>query len=283
MNIKRLQSLAVLVLMLGTLSVQAASVIQLEIESSKNGEPAARNTNIITIDDNKVRLDYPGAETQKTATTPYLLTLNAGEDWILANTKDNKFYCAKVDMNEFFRELGDIMWNMDNLTNPKFSDMKVELLVEEPGPEVLGYATTHLRFQTTARIKATVVFKKYEYGMVKTDDIWYAKDREIHPAKKRWIEALTHSGYEPIDQLSSELRSKIPGSILKQDSVVKTTDYKKDKVDSYEQKVRVISVKEVKSSEVAAGTFNKPDCKKISKSQTKDAAKALFTEGKFTL
>jgi hypothetical protein len=30
--------------------------------------------------------------------------------------------------------------------------------------------------------------------MKKVDDIWYTKEREVHPAKQRWIEALTHSG-----------------------------------------------------------------------------------------
>ena len=282
MCIKRRGNIAVLVFMLATLPAQAASVIQLEIESSKNGEAIPTNTNIITIDGDKIRFDYLGAEKEKTATTPYLLSLNAGKDWILGDNKGDKFYCAKVDMNDFFRELGDVMWNMGSLANAEFSDTKVELLVEEPGPEISGYATTHLRFQTTARAKANIIVKKFEYGMTKVDDIWYTKDLEVHPAKKRWIEAITHSGYEQVDELSSELRSKIPGHVLKQNSVVKTTDLKKDKVDTYEQKISVVSVKELKSSEVAEGAFSLPKCKNISNSQIKDAAKKMFTEGRVT-
>jgi hypothetical protein len=265
------------------LPAHAASVVYLEIESSKNGESKGTNTNIITIDEKKFRLDYLDTENKKTKTTPFLSTLNDGKDWVLADQKDNKFYCARIDMNDFFRDLGDIMWNMNSLANPKFSETKVELLAEEPGPEMSGYATTHLRFQTTARINARVLLKKFEYGMTKTDDIWYTKEREIHPARKRWIEALTHSGYDQIDQLSSELRSKIPGAILKQDSIVKITDYKKDKVDTYERKVRVVSVKELKSSELPEDTFTSPKCDDLSDNQINDMAKSIFKEGRLTL
>lgn len=204
MDIKRRECFVALILMISVLQAHAASVINIEIEASKNDEASVTNTNIITIDDKKVRLDYLGAETAKTETTPFLLTLNAGKNWIMGDQQDNEFYCAKVDMKDFFNDLGDIVSNIDTFTNPRFSDMKVELLVEEPGPEMLGYTSTHLRIQTTAKVKASILFKKFEYGITKIDDIWYTKAREVHPAKKRWIEALTHSGYEQLDQDPSD-------------------------------------------------------------------------------
>jgi hypothetical protein len=283
MFIKQRESIAGLVLLIGALQVHAASVINIETESSENGESKGTQTQIVTIDDKKVRLDYLGAESQKSSTTPYLLTLNAGKSWILGDQRDGQFYCAKVDMKGFFRDIGKIVSRIDTLANPKFSDMKVELLVDEPGPEILGYATTHIRIQTTAKLKASVMMKKFEYGMNKVDDIWYTKDREVHPAKQRWIEALTHSGYEQLDQLSSGLRSKVGGPILIHNTEMEVTNYRENKVETYGKKVRVVSIKELESSEVPVGTFTKPDCKKIDKNQTKDAAKSMFKEGKLTL
>lgn len=272
-----------LVFTLAALQVFAAEVATIEMQSGENDEAVVTRTNIVTIDDKRVRIDYLGGKSKKTSTTPYLLTLNAGKDWILGDQKDNQFYCAKVDMKEFFGDLGDIISRIDTFTNPKFSDTKVELLVDEPGPEILGYATRHLRIQTTAKVRASVLTKKFEYGMIKVDDVWYTNDREVHPAKQRWIETLTHSGYEQLDQLSSGFRSKITGPILKQNTVLETTDYKKNEVDEYIENVRVVSLKELKSSEIPDGTFSKPDCKKIDKGQTKDAAESMFKEGKLTL
>ena len=233
MFIKHSESLVGLVLMTGALQVHAASVVNIETESSENGESKGTQAQIITIDDKKVRLDYLGSESEKSATTPYLLTLNAGKNWILGDQRDGQFYCAKVDMKDFFRYLGKIVSRIDTLANPEFSDMKVELLVEEPGPEMLGYSTMHVRIKTTAKVRASVLTKKFEYGMNKVDDIWYTKEREVHPAKQRWIEALTHSGYEQLDQLSSGLRSKVGGPILLHNSVVEVTNYKENKVETH--------------------------------------------------
>ena len=272
-----------LVFMLAALPGYSAEVATIEMQSGKNDEAIVTRTNIITMDGKRVRIDYLGFETKKTAVTPYLLTLNAGKDWVLGDQEDNQFYCAKIDMKDFFRDLGDIVSSIDKYTNPKFSDMKVELLVDEPGPEILGYATRHLRIQTTAKVKASVMFKKFVYGMTKVDDVWYTNDREVHPAKKRWIKALTHSGYEQLDQLSSGFRSKIKGPILKQNTVMETTDYKKNKVDKYIENVRAVSLKDLNLSEIPEGTFSKLDCKKIDKGQTKDAAKSMFKEGKLKL
>ena len=283
MNIKKFSGFTALAFIMGILPAHSASIVYLEVESSKNGEPRDTNTNIITVDENKFRLDYLDSGNESTEQTPFLLTLNDGKDWVLADQKDNMFYCTRIGINDFFRDLGDIMWNMDSLANATISESKLELLLEEPGPEISGYDTIHLRFRTTARVNARVLFKKFEYGMTKTDDIWYTQEREIHPARKRWIEALTHSGYEQIDELSSALRSKIPGALLKQMSVVTITDYKKGKVDTYERNVRVASIKELESSEVPEDTFTSPDCNDISDSQLHDAAKAIFKEDRLSL
>jgi hypothetical protein len=70
MFIKQRESLVALVLLIGALQVHAASVVNIETESSENGESKGTQTQIVTIDNKKVRLDYVGAESEKSATTP---------------------------------------------------------------------------------------------------------------------------------------------------------------------------------------------------------------------
>lgn len=275
--------LASFIVMFVALQSQAADVVTIETQSSKNNGKVVTSTNILTIDDEKMRIDYLGSNSEKTATTPYLLTLDGGKDWVLGDLVDNEFYCAKVDMDDFFSYLGDLLSRIDAFTNPKFFDTKVEVLLDEAGPEILGFKTRHLRIQTTAKVKAFLLVKKFEFGMVKVDDVWYTNDREVHPAKQRWIEALTHSGYEKLDMLSRGFRSKISGPILKQNTVLETTNYKKNEVEKYTQNFRAVSHKELESSDIPSDTFSKPDCKKINKGQTKDAASSMFKEGKHKL
>jgi len=261
----------------------AAEVATIEMQSAKNDGAPVTRTNVITIDDKRVRIDYLGVESKKTAVTPYLLTLNAGKDWVFGDLKDNQFYCAKMDMKDFFHDLGDIISRIDKYTDPEFFDTKVELLVKEAGPEILGYSTTHLRIKTTAKFSASFMHKKFKYGITKVGDIWYTNDRQVHPAKQRWVEALTHTGYEQLDQLSSGFRSKITGPILKQNTVMEITNYKENKVDKYIENMRAVSLKVVASSEIPEATFDKPDCKKINKKQTRKAASSMFKEGKLKL
>jgi len=282
MSIKRSIIFSSLFFLTYALQVHAASLINLEVEVSKN-DKTSKNKNVITLDGKKVRVDYLGSEPEKTETTPYLLTLNAGKSWIIGNQDEGEFYCAKVDMKDLFRDLGDIISRIDSFTNAKFTDDKVEVILQETGPEILGYATTHVRIKTTANIKASILVKRFKFNLNKIDDVWYAKGHAIHPAKKRWIEALTHSGYENLDKLSSNVRENINGSILKQESVMKITNLKKNVVDTYARKLRVVSIQELDSSAVAKGTFVKPKCKKIKKSQTKGVAKSMFKEGKLAL
>lgn len=282
MNTKLHPVLVSLLLMMCSLPVIAAQVIKLEVEAAKN-DSSSKNINIITIDDKKVRVDYLGTETEKTDTTPYLLTLNAGKSWTLGNRDKDEFYCADVDMDDLFQDIGDILSRVDSFTNAEFSNNKVTILLQEPGPKISGYATTHIRLQTIANIKASILLKKFGFTLNKVDDIWYAKDREIHEVKKRWIEALTNSGYEVLDQLSRELHGNILGPILKQESVMQITNTEKNQVDTYTRKLHVASAQELKSSELPEEVFAQPRCKKIKKSQTRNAAKAMFKEGKLTL
>ncbi|MFW2372045.1 MAG: hypothetical protein ACN4GM_02920 [Gammaproteobacteria bacterium] len=282
MNTKPHMSLLILLLLMCTMPVNAAQVIKLEVEIGKN-DSSSKNTNIITVDDKKVRVDYLGTETEKTDTTPYLLTLNAGKSWVIGNRDKDEFYCADVNMDDFFRDIGDIVARVDSFTNAQFSNNKVAVLLQQPGPEISGYATTHIRLQTTANIKASILLKKFGFTLKKVDDIWYAKNMEMHEVKKRWIEALTNSGYEVLDQLSRELRGNITGPILKQKTVMQITNTEKNQIDTYIRKLRVLSVQDLKSSEVSEKVFAQPRCKKIKKSQTKNAAKTMFKEGKLTL
>lgn len=282
MNTKLHKCLVCFFLFICTMQVNGAEVINLEVEVGKN-DTSSKNTNIITIDEKKVRVDYLGTESQKTDTTPYLLTLNNGKSWIMGNQDDDEFYCADVKMEDFFRDVGDIVSRLDSFANAEITNDKVELILQEKGPEILGHATTHIRLQTTANLKASVLFKKFGFTLKKVDDFWYAKDREMHDVKKHWIDALTQSGYKVLDKLSSELRGNIRGPVLKQDSVMHLTNTKKNKVDIFTRKLRVVSVQKLESSQVAEEIFAKPKCKKIKKSQTKNAAKTMFKEGKLTL
>jgi hypothetical protein len=275
-------SIALLVLFSCTTIAHGASVFRVDFEIDK-GSKFRAYSQIITVDDEKARVDYLGADNKKTEMTPFVLTLNGGKSWILGNEGEEKYFCGKVDMKDFFNDIGAIITRLDKLANATVTENKVVKLGEEPGPEMLGYSTTHVRFESTARIKASILLKKFEFRLKATDDVWYTTDVDVNPIKKRWLEALAQTGYEELDKLTSKRHAQILGPILKQVTEIETVDVKKNKVQTETRKGEVVSVQELKSSDIPEETFAKPDCKDLNKDQMREAEKNMFKEGRVTL
>ena len=264
------------------LPIFAATVVNIEIELTDNGKTKKKNE-IITIDGDKARLDFLGEAKERTDKTPYLLTVDGGKSWVLGNTYKGEFYCANVDPQSFFKNIGEIVTNVMELVNPKVFDIKVNKTKEAPGPKILEFPTTHVQLVTTANAQATFMFKKYEYNLKITDDVWYTTKLEIQPFRKRWMEALTQSGYEKLDNMFADWTKKVPGPILKLETQVVLKNVKKNETDTQKEKAEITSFKEVKASELPKGTFDVPKCKDINQTQLESTAKDMAKEGKLGL
>jgi hypothetical protein len=236
-------------------------------------------TEIITIDgDKKVRMELLGAEKKPSDKTPYLLTVAGGNTRVIGNKAEA--FCAQMDTGEFFRYLGSLAIKYGGLANLEIADPLVKKVLEEKGPKILDYPTTHVRLVPTAAGKAAALFKKYDYKVHITDDIWYTTKLEMHPVRKRWLEALSQSGYKQLDILIDQWAANLPGAILKQESVIKVTNVIKKEEDITTEKTRVVTIEKLKPSDIPKHTFQMPKCKKISKKEMQSTAKDLFEKGK---
>ncbi|WP_455219108.1 hypothetical protein [Kaarinaea lacus] len=262
--------------------VFAATVATIEISLTEDGK-SQKKREIVTIDGDKARLDFLGESSKRTEQTPYLLTVDAGKSWVLGNTLKGKFYCANVDPVTFFKNIGEIVTEVMALVNPRVFEVKLDKIKEEPGPKILDLSTTHVRLVTTANAEATFMFKKYEYKLTITDDVWYTTKLEIQPFRKRWMEALTQSGYEKLDKLFADWAKKVPGPILKLESVVKLTNVRKNETDTQKEKAEITSIKAVKAEDLPKGTFSVPKCENINQKQLESTAKDMAKEGKLGL
>lgn len=264
------------------LPVFAATVAIVEIELTDRDKSLKKHENI-TIDGDKARLDFLGEAKERTDQTPYLLTVDGGKSWVLGNTDKGKFYCANVDPVTFFKNIGEIVTEVMALVNPKVFEVKINKTKEEPGSKILDLSTTHVQLVTTANAQATFMFKKYEYKLKITDDVWYTTELEIQPFRKRWMEALTHSGYEKLDNMFADWAKNVPGPILKLESEVKLTNVKKNETDTQKEKAEITAFKEVKAEELPKGTFTVPKCENINQKQLEATVKDMAKEGKFGL
>lgn len=262
--------------------VFAASIATIEIEITKDAQ-TKKTTEVVTTDGDKARLDFLGEAKEKTEQTPYLLTVDGGKSWILGNTPMGEFYCAPVDQESFFKDIGSIVTDVEALLNPKVLEIKLDKTKEEPGPKTADFPTTYIQLVTTAEAEANILFKNYQYTIKITDDVWYTPELEIQEFRKHWLEALTQSGYENLDRMFINWAKEIPGPILKLESEIVLINVTENESSVRKEKANVISINDVKSSDIPQQTFSVPNCKKVTQIELEWAVKEMAKEGKLAL
>ena len=268
-------------LFLAAVSVQAGEKIVVEVVVTK-GNSVEKSIEIVTYDENRFRIDLPVDTKEVTAETPYIMSVDNGENWVIGDKPKDRFYCSQMQTDVFFKNLGAQVTSAIDFFNVKTDAPTVKKIFEKPGPEIEGLKTTHLRLETDARAYARIFFIKFEYSAKVTDDIWYTTEAKIHPVKKKWMDALSQSGNNLIDQLTEGFTSNLPGPILKRESVVDITDMRKNETKTEVITSNIIDVTELDKAELDK-VFQLPECEAMDDDEVQEKAKALFSAGKIML
>jgi len=231
---------------------------------------------ILTYDDDRVRIDLPGTEKEVTASTPYLLTIDGGDTWVLADEKDA--FCTKMETENFFKDVGSSLRRLGKLVGLKVAPVEMNKVMEEPGPEILGYATTHIRLESSLTGEARLIVKKYEYTAKISEDIWYATDQEMNPIRKKWIAALTQSGIPGFDEMTDKWSEHVQGAVARHVTVLELTDVVKGKTTTTREEVEATSIEQLEPAQLPENVFVVPDCTDDKTSVT-DAAKKMLDLG----
>lgn len=272
---------ASIILLLIAATVEAGSRAVIEVEEIE-GDSINKSIETITYDENRFRIDLLGPDKIKTEQTPFIMTVNGGDDWVIGDNPKDKFYCSKMQTEQFFKNMGAQVTDAIEFFNVKAENPTVEKILEEPGPEMLGFKTTHVQIETNARAYARFLFIKFEYTVKIIDDLWYTTDLEIHPVRKKWIDALNQSGNSIIDSLFTEFTAKLKGPILKSESVITITNVRKKETKTQKIHMLVTEVEELKSGELDE-IFIMPECVTMDDDEVQEKAKALFSAGKIML
>jgi hypothetical protein len=273
--------LASIITVLNALPANAGTRAIVEVEVIE-GDSVEKSYEVITVDDKRGRIDFVGEDRKITDETSYIMTVDGGENWVMGDKPKDRFYCSEVKTDEFFMNLGDQVTNAVDFFNVKAESPTVRLVLEEPGPDIMGYKTTHVRLETNARAYAWFLFFKFEYAVKIVDDLWYAADVEIHPIRRKWLNALTQSGNKLIDQAFTDYTSKFSGPILKSETVMDITNVRKKTTKTEKQRTVVTEIKEMKQDELDK-IFVMPECEKMDDDEIQEKGKALFSAGKIML
>ncbi len=257
-----------------SISVNAATRYTIATEVVTNGENLRSEVATITLTEDKGRIDFVVREGRKEKGDLYLMTLDGGKTAVMGDK--GKSICSEWDSEQYFREMGRLLHKARRWTNLEITDVKVEKVLEEPGPELLGYATTHVRLVTTAGVKYSVLVKAHEYTLTITDDVWMAPQLAIHPIEQQWINAQTSTGFDLLDQLLDSWYLHLPATIIKQESVFKQIDLVKKTESTKVDKITVISIEALDPLQISEEVFKMPKCDKVSRQKMEAAAKVML-------
>ena len=281
MKNSRTSLLASIILLLTVFTVEAGSRAVIEVEEIE-GDSIQKSIETITYDEERFRIDLLGEDKKKTEQTPFIMSVNGGQNWVIGDKPKDIFYCSKMQTEQFFKSLGAQVTDAIEFFNVTAESPTVKQILEEPGPEILGFKTTHVQIETNARAYAWFLFMKFEYSVKIIDDLWYTTDVEIHPVRKKWINALNQSGNSIIDSLFTDVTSKLQGPVLKSESVITITNIGKNETKTHNIRMLVTEIEELKSSELDE-IFKMPECITMDDDEVQEKAKALFSAGKIML
>ena len=273
--------LVIAILFTFSLALHAGTRLVLDIEVIK-GNNVEKYAEIVTYDEERARIDFVGEDRKVTDETPYIMTIDGGDTWVMGDKPKNKFYCTSMKTNEFFKIVGDKVSGAIEFFNVKAETPKVTKNLEEPGSEMHGLKTTRIQIETNANAYAWFLFFKLEYSAKVTEEIWYTTDIDIHPIRKKWLNALTQSGNNIVDQYTNDYLTKIPGPILKRKSVTEITDERKKTTKIQEEHASFSDVTEMSSEELDK-VFVMPKCEAMDDKEVEEKAKALFSAGRIML
>ncbi len=104
----------------------------------------------------------------------------------------------------------------------------------------------------------------------------------MHPVRKKWIDALTQSGNSLIDQLFANFTAKLPGPVLRQESVTNITNVRKKETKTQKKRSTIKKVEDLKIEELSK-IFSMPECKAMDDDEVQEKAKTLFSADKIML
>lgn len=248
--------------------------IATDIVREDNKVQKERTVEEVTVDGDKARIDFLAPDGSKPKNGGFLLTVDGGKTFALS--EGGEAVCADWSTEEFFKTVGKLLDKGTRFINADLENMKFEKAKEEPGPEILGYPTSHLQLVTGLELKGKILFKKFEYRADATDEVWMTSELELPALERRWLDATAETGFQDIDKLTAAWNAEVSGVVLKQKSVIVLTNLDSNEKSTKTETMEVTKLEKLDSGQIPEGTFDMPKCKQVGKDEMEETAKRFI-------
>lgn len=196
----------------------------------------------------KSRVEFSQSGNPMMPAGSYLVSRDGGKTIFLVNPKEKKY--ATWDLDSMMGLAGGAMQMM----GMKFSTPKVEKLVDEKGPAILGFPTRHYRFRTSYTMEMSFMGVRNSTETLQEEDIWATTELKDEGLGVWLNQKNMKTGNAELDKLLEAEMNKVQGFPLKR--VASTTTKQSD---GKTETVRMTSeITAIKKTDVASTMFEVP-------------------------
>jgi hypothetical protein len=220
-----------------------------------------RNADIMTVnswvDGDKSRVEFvTGSDKGFMADGNYLVSVDGGENTYLVDPGEKTY--SRFNLDEMMAGVGQAMKAMESMggmVKMEFRDVSTSKLLEEPGGEIMGYATTHYRFTSHYVMEMKIMGMGQTTTTDTIQDLWVT-DKLDARGFGTWLRPSRgmQTGNEGMDKLFKQEMSKLKGFPLKSNTQSTMVD-KKGKQQNNSSSTIVTVLRE---EDIPAGKFEWP-------------------------
>lgn len=208
--------LAVLVVLCTTLSSLAGWEYSAVTRAEGTQHSEMMNSQMTSwVDGDKAKIEFVKSGNSMTPAGSFMVTQDGGKSMFMVNPSKKTY--SKWDMAGMAGMAGGAM----SMMNMKVSTPKVKKLLEEKGPKIAGFATTHYRFRTSYTMEMSFMGIQRATSTVTEEDIWSCPDLKDAGLNAWTSQQGSKTGNEQLDKLVKAEMEKVEGFPLKR--VVATT------------------------------------------------------------
>lgn len=169
----------------------------------------------------KGRVDFKESANPIAGAGTYMLTRDGGRTILLVDPEEKAY--GEMNLDAMLGSIGTVMGGMGPLLKIEISNPKVETLLDEAGPTMLGQPTRHLKFRTAYQMKVKV------FGMGKANDVlteeeFWVTDRLLDKSFGMWLRTgKPKTGNADLDRLIAAETEKLKGGVPLKSITVTTT------------------------------------------------------------
>ncbi len=207
-------------------------------------------TSTVKMDGDKLRMDAAGEHMGHGPFRGYFLTKDAGKTMYMVNAEDKTY--MEWDTEKLMG--GGAAQMARSMMQLKFTNVKVEKLLEEAGGNLLGYPTTHYKIRTSYKTEMNMFGHSAVNNVVQDEEIW-AAPKVTGAAMNAWSKKqLPGTGDDGLDKLMREQQDKIKGLPLRRIATSTQTD-----ASGKQQTTKTtMDVTKIEEGNVDAATFEIP-------------------------